>query len=129
MRVWTKKEKNMIGFSIIIMVLLMTSGAAYAMHIMEGYLPVVHCISWGAICIPFLAAGIISIRNTVQQNRRALILMAMSGAFIFVISSLKIPYVTGSSSHMTGTGLDWCFRIQVTRLLQEQLRKRSALGR
>ena len=28
----------------------------------------------------------------------------MSGAFIFVISSLKIPSVTGSCSHMTGTG-------------------------
>ncbi|MGN0962373.1 MAG: energy-coupling factor ABC transporter permease, partial [Clostridia bacterium] len=30
---------------------------------------------------------------------------AMSGAFVFVISSLKIPSVTGSCSHMTGTGL------------------------
>ena len=29
----------------------------------------------------------------------------MSGAFIFVISSLKIPSVSGSCSHMTGTGL------------------------
>jgi len=29
----------------------------------------------------------------------------MSGAFVFVISSLKIPSVTGSCSHMTGTGL------------------------
>ena len=29
----------------------------------------------------------------------------MAGAFIFVISSLKIPSVTGSCSHMTGTGL------------------------
>lgn len=32
-------------------------------------------------------------------------MIAMSGAFIFVISSLKIPSVTGSCSHMTGTGL------------------------
>ena len=32
-------------------------------------------------------------------------LIAMAGAFIFVISSLKIPSVTGSCSHMTGTGL------------------------
>ena len=31
--------------------------------------------------------------------------LAMAGAFIFVISSLKIPSVTGSCSHMTGTGL------------------------
>ena len=32
-------------------------------------------------------------------------MLAMSGAFVFVISSLKIPSVTGSCSHMTGTGL------------------------
>ena len=29
----------------------------------------------------------------------------MAAAFIFVISSLKIPSVTGSCSHMTGTAL------------------------
>jgi cobalt/nickel transport system permease protein len=29
----------------------------------------------------------------------------MAGAFVFVLSSLKIPSVTGSCSHMTGTGL------------------------
>jgi cobalt/nickel transport system permease protein len=45
------------------------------------------------------------LRRLVAQNRRALILLAMSGAFIFLVSSLKIPSVTGSCSHMTGTGL------------------------
>ena len=49
--------------------------------------------------------GVIRIRHTVQAQRKALLLLAMSGAFIFVISSLKIPSVTGSCSHMTGTGL------------------------
>jgi len=76
-----------------------------AMHIMEGYLPPTHCIIWGAICIPFLIAGYLSIRKTLQENRRAITLLAMAGAFVFVLSSLKIPSVTGSSSHMTGTGL------------------------
>lgn len=79
--------------------------AAGAMHIMEGYLPVGFCVLWGVICLPFLAAGLMSIRKVINENRRALILLAMSGAFIFVISSLKIPSVTGSCSHMTGTGL------------------------
>lgn len=32
-------------------------------------------------------------------------MLAMAGAFVFVLSSLKIPSVTGSCSHMTGTGL------------------------
>ena len=79
--------------------------AAGAMHIMEGYLPVGFCVLWGVICLPFLAAGLMSIRKVINENRRVLILLAMSGAFIFVISSLKIPSVTGSCSHMTGTGL------------------------
>lgn len=78
---------------------------ANAMHIMEGYLPPTYCIIWGAICVPFLIAGYLSIRKTLQENRRAITLLAMAGAFVFVISSLKIPSVTGSCSHMTGTGL------------------------
>jgi len=75
------------------------------MHIMEGYLPLSHCIAWDAVCIPVAVWGVLSIRKTVDQHRRTLLLLAMSGAFIFVISSLKIPSVTGSCSHMTGTGL------------------------
>lgn len=102
---WNKNEKRIMCMSLMIAMLFASSQTAYAMHIMEGYLPVVHCIAWGAICIPFLVAGVISIRHTVQKRRRALILLAMSGAYIFVLSSLKIPSVTGSCSHMTGTGL------------------------
>lgn len=81
------------------------SRTASAMHIMEGYLPPQFCISWGALSLPFLAAGFFSIKKTVSKDRRLMTILAMSGAFIFVISSLKIPSVTGSCSHMTGTGL------------------------
>jgi cobalt/nickel transport system permease protein len=102
---WTKSEKRIFFISMMMALMFATSQQTYAMHIMEGYLPAVHCIVWGAICIPFLTAGVISIRHTVQKKRRALILLAMSGAYIFVLSSLKIPSVTGSCSHMTGTGL------------------------
>lgn len=76
-----------------------------AMHIMEGYLPVGFTIAWGAICIPFLVIGYLSIKKTISANRKSITLLAMAGAFVFVISSLKIPSVTGSCSHMTGTGL------------------------
>ena len=78
---------------------------ANAMHIMEGYLPPVFCIAWGVICLPFLVKGFFSIKKTVSENRKTITLVAMAGAFVFVISSLKIPSVTGSCSHMTGTGL------------------------
>ena len=72
---------------------------------MEGYLPMGHAIAWGALCLPFLVAGFISIKKTISQHRKALLILAMAGAYAFVLSALKIPSVTGSSSHPTGTGL------------------------
>lgn len=76
-----------------------------AMHIMEGYLSPAYCIAWGAVSLPFIIFGMSKLNHRVKEDRRRLPLLAMSGAFIFVISSLKIPSVTGSCSHMTGTGL------------------------
>ncbi|MEG0371196.1 MAG: energy-coupling factor ABC transporter permease [Clostridium sp.] len=75
-----------------------------AMHIMEGYLPPVFSITWTIVCIPFLIVGFISIKKKVTSSRMLLIL-AMCGAFTFVLSALKIPSVTGSCSHPTGVGL------------------------
>ena len=72
---------------------------------MEGYLPPKYCIMWGVICVPFVVVGYFSIKKTISKNRRLITMFAMAGAFIFVLSSLKIPSVTGSCSHMTGTGL------------------------
>jgi cobalt/nickel transport system permease protein len=76
-----------------------------AMHIMEGYLPLGWCVAWDLVCIPFLVIGFRKIRDIVANDRKAITLLAITGAFVFVISSLKIPSVTGSCSHMTGTGL------------------------
>ena len=101
----TKRQKKLVTAAAALALCLGILPAANAMHIMEGALPVRFCIAWGVVCIPFLLAGFFSIRKTLNANRRALTLLAMSGAFIFVISSLKIPSVSGSSSHMTGTGL------------------------
>lgn len=101
----TTVEKKIMSFSIVAGLVFCVPQTALAMHIMEGYLPPAFCIGWGAICLPFLAAGVITIRQLVQQHRKSILLLAMAGAFVFVISSLKIPSVTGSCSHMTGTGL------------------------
>lgn len=76
-----------------------------AMHIMEGFLPPKHAIAWGVVCVPFLIAGFASIKKTLSENRKLTMLLVMMGAYAFVLSSLKIPSVTGSSSHPTGTGL------------------------
>lgn len=85
--------------------ILAVAPTANAMHIMEGYLPPAFCIAWGIVCLPFLVFGFRSLNRRVQENRRSITLIAMAGAFVFVLSSLKIPSVTGSCSHMTGTGL------------------------
>ena len=100
-----KKQKILLRAYIAFAALFAVAPVSNAMHIMEGYLPAGYCVAWGVVCLPFLIAGFISLKNKVIENRRNLTLIAMSGAFIFVISSLKIPSVTGSCSHMTGTGL------------------------
>lgn len=101
----TKGQRKIVILTAMLALMFAVVPTASGMHIMEGYLPPIHCIGWGAICLPFLAVGFFSIRKTLQENKKVITVLAMAGAFIFVISSLKIPSVTGSCSHMTGTGL------------------------
>ena len=75
------------------------------MHIMEGFLPWYWCLFWYALALPVVAYGIIQIRKTIEKHPESKPLLAVSGAFIFIISSLKLPSVTGSCSHATGGGL------------------------
>ncbi len=98
------KRRLLIGTSMAALIFGIVPTAS-AMHIMEGYLPPAFCVVWGVICLPFLVAGYLSIKKKVENNRRNITIIAMAAAFIFVLSSLKIPSVTGSCSHMTGTGL------------------------
>ena len=79
--------------------------SASAMHIAEGYLPVGWAAGWGVVCVPFVVAGFLSIQKKVAQAPKAKILLAMCGAFAFVLSVLKIPSFEGSCSHPTGVGL------------------------
>ena len=101
----TKHQKKLIILSIAVAAAFAVVPQVNAMHVMEGFLPLSFCIGWGAICIPFLVSGFFSIQKHLKENRKNMVLLAMAGAFVFVISSLKIPSVTGSCSHMTGTGL------------------------
>lgn len=101
----SKKQKNVIAALAAAAVILGINPAVNAMHIMEGYLAPKYCIAWGILCVPFLAAGFWSMKKKVSEERKNITLLAMAGAFVFVLSSLKIPSVTGSCSHMTGTGL------------------------
>ncbi len=81
-----------------------SSTDAYAMHIMEGFLPPSWSLFWWFLTLPFLLLGFRSMQKIVDGNPRMKLLLAMAGAFAFVLSSLKIPSVTGSCSHPTGVG-------------------------
>ncbi|MDR2943471.1 MAG: energy-coupling factor ABC transporter permease [Methanosarcinales archaeon] len=76
------------------------------MHIMEGALPFAWAAFWWGLTLIILLIGLIQLYIMVRKNREVLPLLAVSGAFIFVLSSLKIPSpIALSSSHPTGTGL------------------------
>jgi len=75
------------------------------MHIMEGFLPWQWCLFWYIIALPVVAYGIIQMKKITDKNPESKPLLAVSGAFVFILSSLKLPSVTGSCSHPTGTGL------------------------
>ncbi len=75
------------------------------MHIMEGYLPASHAVAWTAVATPFVAYGGYRLAKVLRAHPETKLLFAAAGAFCFVLSALKIPSVTGSSSHPTGTGL------------------------
>jgi len=88
------------------------------MHIMEGFLPWQWCIVWWIIALPFLIMGILELRAMMRKDREYLPLLGVCGAFIFILSALKLPSVTGSCSHPTGTGLStMCFGVFITSII------------
>ena len=101
----SKWDKRTVVVSVVFSLFLLSTPSVTAMHIMEGFLPLGHVVLWGVICIPFLMAGVIKIKKLVSGDTKSILMVAMAGAYTFVLSSLKIPSVTGSSSHPTGTGL------------------------
>ncbi len=78
---------------------------AHAMHIAEGYLPAKWALFWWLAALPFFCLGLRSIDRITKAHPELKLLLALAGAFTFVLSALKIPSVNGSSSHPTGTGL------------------------
>ena len=75
------------------------------MHIMEGYLPAAHALGWSLASAPFVGYGAYRIKCVLREHPEVKMLLAASGAYVFILSALKLPSVTGSCSHPTGTGL------------------------
>jgi cobalt/nickel transport system permease protein len=75
------------------------------LHIAEGFLPHPWWEIWFAVSLPIVAYGVWQLKKIVREAPATKPMLALAGAFAFVLSSLKIPSVTGSCSHATGTGL------------------------
>lgn len=95
-----RKQAMLAGF----LLALSCESLAFGMHIMEGFLPIHWCLIWGALCLPSLFFGMKYINRVNREDVSSLLILAMAAAFTFVLSALKIPSVTGSSSHMTVLG-------------------------
>lgn len=76
---------------------------------MEGFLPPLWAALWYLAAVPFWLVGFRRISRLVAAKPEARLGLGMAAAFTFVLSALKIPSVTGSSSHPTGTGLGAIF--------------------
>lgn len=105
-----QKNKRIFSFALIAgltsnFLILGAASPAAAMHIMEGFLPVTWAIFWWVVSLPFFAVGVRSLSQITKTKPELKLLLALGGAFSFVLSALKIPSVTGSCSHPTGTGL------------------------
>ncbi|ADL12305.1 energy-coupling factor ABC transporter permease [Acetohalobium arabaticum] len=100
-----KKNTILIGLYFLVGIMLFPD-RIYAMHIAEGFLPVKWAGIWWIAMLPFLALGIKKVKSITQKEGPGIkMLLALAGAFVFVLSSLKLPSLTGSCSHPTGVGL------------------------
>ncbi|NTW03427.1 MAG: energy-coupling factor ABC transporter permease [Oscillochloris sp.] len=101
----TRTQRWLIVAAGALTLIVFESRPAYAMHIMEGFLPPMWCLFWFAVAVPFWVVGMRQINRLVAEKPESRLLLGLAGAFAFVLSALKIPSVSGSSSHPTGTGL------------------------
>lgn len=75
------------------------------MHIMEGFLPMEHAVGWTLVSVPVVGYGMFRLSRRSKGDPSANLLLGACAGFAFVLSALKLPSLTGSSSHPTGVGL------------------------
>lgn len=75
------------------------------MHIMEGFLPASHAAAWTAAAAPFWGYGVYRLAKTFREKPERKLMVGAAGGFTMLLSSLKLPSVSGSCSHPTGIGL------------------------
>lgn len=98
-------EKKGLSIAILFVLFFEIVPTAKGVQIADGKLPTTDCIMWGAICLPFLAKGFLSVRMMLQQEHRAGMTLVMMTVFIFILSSFKIFPAAGNASCLLGIGL------------------------
>lgn len=78
---------------------------AFAMHISEGFLPPKWSAFYFLLSAPFIVVGLKQIKVKAAKNKDIKMLLGLVAAYAFILSAMKIPSITGSCSHPTGTGL------------------------
>lgn len=89
----------------IIALIFSTNAKVYAMHIGEGFLPPAWAGIYFVLAVPFIVIGLKQIRVKTGKDKDLKMLLGLVAAYAFILSAMKIPSVTGSCSHPTGTGL------------------------
>ncbi|RBP68430.1 cobalt/nickel transport system permease protein [Alkalibaculum bacchi] len=100
-----KKINTAIFMYALISLVMFSVKDVQAMHIMEGFLPKGWALFWTVVAIPFFVLGVRRLNFIFKNQPNKKLLVALAGAFVFLLSALKIPSVTGSCSHPTGVGL------------------------
>lgn len=99
------KNSKRLKIFLVAFIIMLSPTTVQAMHIMEGFLPIRWCILWFALSIPFVIKGVINLNKIFKEQPNKKVLIGLAGGFVFVLSALKIPSITGSCSHPTGVGL------------------------
>ncbi len=96
------KNKRVLGLAVFFSFIPFT---VYGMHIAEGSLPPLWALFYYVVCMPFLFVGFKKVKELGKENTDIKMLLGLVAAYCLLLSALKLPSLTGSSSHLTGTSI------------------------
>lgn len=93
-------------FAAVMFLIALNPGAAHAMHISEGILPLGWAAFWFAVSAPFVMASLAKLKKESADGHVIKPLLGMVGAAVFIVSCMPVPVPTaGTCSHPAGTAM------------------------
>lgn len=99
-----KSIKKLNKYLYFLSILVLAPSTSYAMHINEGYLTPTWSGLYFLLILPFMYLGIKDIKKKSVLSKNMKLFIGLVGACCFILSTIHIPSVVGSSSHPTGVG-------------------------